>query len=239
VTFTPTDTANYSTASASVTMVVNKATPVITWKSPAAVVYGTPLGATQLNATASVPGNFTYCPPAGTVLAAGTQTLIVTFTPVDSTDYATVTAASIVVVKPAPTTTALSLTSPVAVGSQDAATFIVTVGSASGQVPTGTVTANAGTKTACSAVLNGTGVGTCTLSASQLKAGTYVMRASYAASADFKASKSVAGSLTVLPQDAPELHRFRAKRQRWRPQRGCTRPEMEDQFRQPAQVGLP
>ena len=50
-------------------------------------------GATQLDATASVPGTFTYTPAAGTVLNAGKgQTLSVTFTPTDTTDYTTATA---------------------------------------------------------------------------------------------------------------------------------------------------
>src|SRR5262249_60331453 len=43
--------------------------------------------ATQLDATADVPGTFAYSPAAGTLLAAGTQTLSVTFTPADPADY--------------------------------------------------------------------------------------------------------------------------------------------------------
>jgi hypothetical protein len=50
-----------------------KVTPVITWATPAAISYGTPLSATQLNATANVPGTFGYYPLTGTVLAVGTQ----------------------------------------------------------------------------------------------------------------------------------------------------------------------
>ncbi len=62
--------------------------PTITWQNPADINYGTPLGSTQLNAMASVPGTFTYTPPAGTVLPAGqNQTLSVQFTPTDSADY--------------------------------------------------------------------------------------------------------------------------------------------------------
>ena len=50
----------------------------MTWSSPAAVTYGTPLSATQLDATATVPGTFTYVPALGTVLVASTgQTLSV------------------------------------------------------------------------------------------------------------------------------------------------------------------
>jgi glucuronoarabinoxylan endo-1,4-beta-xylanase len=45
-----------------------------------------------LNATANVPGTFTYSPAAGTKPEVGTQTLSVTFTPQDTTKYATTTA---------------------------------------------------------------------------------------------------------------------------------------------------
>jgi hypothetical protein len=61
--------------------------PVITWAQPAAITQGTPLSATQLDATANVPGAFVYSPAAGTVLAAGSQTLSVSFTPNDTTHY--------------------------------------------------------------------------------------------------------------------------------------------------------
>ena len=67
--------------------------PTITWASPAPITYGMALGAAQLDDKASVPGSFTYSPAAGTVLQAGNnQTLSLTFTPTDSTDYAVVTA---------------------------------------------------------------------------------------------------------------------------------------------------
>jgi hypothetical protein len=59
----------------------------LTWATPAAITYGTPLSHTQLDATASVAGTFTYSPPSGTVLQPGTQTLTATFTPADTTDY--------------------------------------------------------------------------------------------------------------------------------------------------------
>jgi hypothetical protein len=88
VTFTPTETTDYTSATATATITVTQATPVITWANPAAIVYGTPLSGTQLDATANVLGNFTYSPAAGTVLSAGAgQTLSVTFTPTDTTDY--------------------------------------------------------------------------------------------------------------------------------------------------------
>jgi probable HAF family extracellular repeat protein len=67
-------------------------TPAITWAKPAAIPYGTALSATQLDATASVPGKFSYSQAIGTVLHAGNnQPLTVTFTPTDTTDYTTAT----------------------------------------------------------------------------------------------------------------------------------------------------
>jgi hypothetical protein len=98
VTFTPTDTKTYSAATASVQLTVNKATPVVTWPTPAPISAGTALSATQLNATASVAGGFIYNPAVGAVLAAGTQKLAVAFSPTDGTDYAAVTANTSLVV---------------------------------------------------------------------------------------------------------------------------------------------
>jgi Bacterial Ig-like domain (group 3)/FG-GAP-like repeat len=73
-------------------LIVGKATPTITWVTPTPIVQGTPLSSTQLDATASVPGTFTYTPASGTILSAGAQTLSVTFTPTDTADYTTATA---------------------------------------------------------------------------------------------------------------------------------------------------
>jgi YVTN family beta-propeller protein len=61
--------------------------PALTWAKPANITYRTALTGTQLDARASVPGTFTYSPPAGTVLTAGTHTLTATFTPADTSDY--------------------------------------------------------------------------------------------------------------------------------------------------------
>jgi hypothetical protein len=81
-------------------------TPTITWPTPAAIAYGTPLSATQLNATASyngtaVAGTFTYTPALGTVLGAGSQTLSVAFTPTNTNAYSSATATVTLVVNPA------------------------------------------------------------------------------------------------------------------------------------------
>ena len=91
-TFTPTDSTNYTPATANVSLTINKAVPTITWATPSPITYGTALGANQLNATSNVPGTFSYSPGAGVVLSAGTQQLTSTFVPTDTTNYATATA---------------------------------------------------------------------------------------------------------------------------------------------------
>jgi hypothetical protein len=85
VTFTPTDTTDYNTITTSVSVTVNKGTPMVIWMNPAAITYGVALGTNQLNATTSIPsGNFDYTPALGTVLNAGTNTLTTVFTPASS-----------------------------------------------------------------------------------------------------------------------------------------------------------
>ena len=112
VTFMPTDTTDYLTVSKTVTIVVAQATPVIIWSPPAAIASGTALSSAQLDASASVPGTFSYSPAPGTVLGAGSETLSVTFTPSDSTDYKTVSATMPLTILPAPTPPPTSTPSP-------------------------------------------------------------------------------------------------------------------------------
>jgi len=66
-------------------------TPTINWTTPTSIVYGTALGANQLNAAASVPGSFQYSLADGTVLDAGNHTISATFTPTDLANYTPVT----------------------------------------------------------------------------------------------------------------------------------------------------
>jgi hypothetical protein len=54
VTFTPADSTDYTIATASVTLVVNPATPQISWPTPAPISFGTALSGIQLDATVSV-----------------------------------------------------------------------------------------------------------------------------------------------------------------------------------------
>ena len=91
-TFTPSETTTYSTTTATVQLTVNQATPAISWKPLAAVTRGAALTAAQLDATANVPGTFSYNPGAGYVPPGGTLQLAATFTPTDTTDYNSATA---------------------------------------------------------------------------------------------------------------------------------------------------
>jgi len=79
---------NYATATSAAVSLFVGGTPTITWATPAAITYPAAISATQLNATANIPGTFAYTPAASTVLNAGSQTLSVKFTPTDYTDFA-------------------------------------------------------------------------------------------------------------------------------------------------------
>lgn len=87
VIFLPSDDENYESATATVSIVVNKAVPVLEWAVPAPITYGVPLGGGQLNATAAVAGFFAYDPAAGELLNAGTHTLTTFFKPEDDDNY--------------------------------------------------------------------------------------------------------------------------------------------------------
>lgn len=80
---------NYIATTVNTTLVISKATPTVSWSTPAAITYGTALSGTQLNATASVAGTFIYSPVSGTVLNASAtpQSLSVNFTPTDAANY--------------------------------------------------------------------------------------------------------------------------------------------------------
>jgi trimeric autotransporter adhesin len=178
-TFTPTNTTDDTTATATVTLMVNQAKPTITWATPAAIAAGTALGTAQLDATASVAGTavagkFTYTPAIGTVMQAGSQTLSVTFTPNDTTDYATATSTVTLTVTAAtaPTSTTPTLTfAPIATQVEGAAPFAVSATSASSGAVTYAVTS--GPATIAGNMVTVTGTGTVVLTATQAASGNY------------------------------------------------------------------
>jgi len=81
---------------------IQQATPTISWPAPASIAQGTPLTSAQLNASTGLSGTYVYAPPASTLLSAGNnQPLSVTFTPTDTLDYTSATAANTISVLPA------------------------------------------------------------------------------------------------------------------------------------------
>jgi hypothetical protein len=90
VIFRPTDAIHYMSASAMVSLNVQKGTPTVTWPTPGPLTDGAVLSRVQLNATANMPGTFTYSPALNTIVHTGLVPLTVTFTPLDI-DYAPVT----------------------------------------------------------------------------------------------------------------------------------------------------
>jgi polygalacturonase len=85
------------------TVTITQATPVLSWATPAAITYGTALGASQLDAQSGVAGSFIYVPAAGMVPQAGTnQALSATFAPADTLDYAPAAIATTLTINPEP-----------------------------------------------------------------------------------------------------------------------------------------
>jgi uncharacterized delta-60 repeat protein len=136
--------ANYSDTSNTGPLMVNKATPVITWSNPSNIVSGAALSSAQLNATANVPGTFQYNPPAGTVLGVGTSQLSATFTPTDTANYTTATASVQITVDPqaAPALSLSSATYSVNEGDGTAVITITRTGNTSGAASTNYATSD-------------------------------------------------------------------------------------------------
>jgi hypothetical protein len=200
VTFTPTDTTDYTTATSSVTLTVNKAAATITWATPATITYGTALSATQLDASSSVAGSFVYTPAAGTVLPTGSQTLSVTFTPTDATDYTTATSSVTLVVNKAAPTVGVT-TSASSITMAQTLTVTVAVSGASGaSTPTGSVKLAGGSYSSQQTLAAGST--TFNLAAGTLPVGSYTLTATYtpdSASASNYTSASQTAPLTVTP----------------------------------------
>jgi hypothetical protein len=137
---------NFSNNVVQTDTVIFQQLPAITWAAPASILYGTPLSATQLDATSPIQGSFSYSPSAGTVLPIGQNTLTATFTPTDTTDYTTSTASVTLTVIPA--TPLVSLTSsanPVFTSNPVTYTATLIVPAGAPAAPTGTATFYDGT----------------------------------------------------------------------------------------------
>jgi uncharacterized repeat protein (TIGR03803 family) len=183
---------DYLAVSATQTTAAEKLASTINWATPAAITYGTPLSATQLDAIANVAGKFTYTPAAGKVLNAGQQTLSATFAPTLSKDYADATASAVLTVNQVGTTTTITKTSPnpSKVGQTVTAAFTVTQAVTNPTKAKGSVTVTASTGESCTGTLAGTGKGSCSLTFAT--AGSRTLTAGYAGDANNKGSVSAA-----------------------------------------------
>ncbi len=200
VSFTPTDSTDYTSGSATTTINVDPAASTISWGNPADITSGTALSETQLNATASVAGTFAYTPAAGTILPAGAdQTLSVIFTPSDSTHYKTASAnVTINVNVPRrqvnPTITLASSISSSVFGQP--VTLVATVASSgSGSTPSGAVTFSEGATELATVELDASG--RATFLTSGLPLGSQMITASYSGDANFLSGQSPAISESV------------------------------------------
>ena len=124
-----------------------KITPTVMWATPASIVYGTPLGGSQLDATTAVGGSFKYTPAAGTVLSAGNTILSATFTPTDTATYDSITTTVVLAVTKAPLTVSATDQSMTYGG-----TVPTLTGTLSGVVPGDGITASYSTAATSSSV---------------------------------------------------------------------------------------
>lgn len=196
----------FGSSNAGGTLLVKKALPTVTWPAPSSsITYGTALDATVLDASASVPGSFTYMPPLGAILKAGAgQVLQVTFRPSDAKDYANVVASVTIDVTPAATNLTVPSQAPIATATlatlQAGVSSWTTVNG--GQVSF-MVSGLGGKASASGNVLNG--LARATISLVGLSAGSYTITANYSGNSQFQAFNNATGSLTVTKQVTPTL----------------------------------
>lgn len=195
---------NYNSATLTQTSTTTKGVAVITWPTPSAIAYGTPLSATQLDATASPASVYTtpvYSPAAGKILDAGSQKLKVTYAPHGDSNYATTTDTVTLQVNPASTTTTItSGNQSVTLNRMGTANDTVDFTVSTLYKPTGDVTVTATapglpTVTCAGAVNSSTGEGHCKLTFNQV--GTWDLTAAYAGDSNHTGSTS-AGMITVV-----------------------------------------
>ena len=190
-TFTPTDTVNYQATSGTVSVTVAKATPVITWSTPAAITYGTTLSATQLNATSSVAGSFVYSPTNGALLNAGTNMLNVTLNPTDTNNYTTASKSLSLVVNKAGSTVTVT-----------GATNYTYNGSAQGPT-TSTKTGSSGAVTYSYAGTNGTVYAA--RSTRPMNVGSYTVVATLAGDSNYNGATSSAFAFSISAASLPTV----------------------------------
>jgi hypothetical protein len=179
---------NYNPATATQKTTAEKATPVITWATPAAITYGTALSGTQLDASANVAGSFVYSPAAGKIEPAGNDTLNVKFTP-SNANYSTTTASVTLQVNQAATVTTITSSSQTITLTKKGTAVTTLDFHVTSYEPTGSVSLTASTGETCSGTLTPTtGNGLCKLTFSST--GTRTITATYGGDANHTSSNN-------------------------------------------------
>jgi len=172
--------------------------PAITWAQPSPITYGTVLDSTELNAIFSVSGSCVYSPVAGVTLPAGTQTLSVTCTPTDTTDYSVLSDTVILAVNQAiPTITVSSSANPSTLN--QSVTFTATLPSDA----TGTVQFQIdGSDVGDSASLSS---GTASYATTALSTGSHSVSAVYSGDQNYLANSSTLAQMVIPPVSTSPL----------------------------------
>ena len=204
VTFTPTDTTDYSTLTGTASVTVNKATSsVTTWPTASSITYGQTLASSTLSGGASTPaGSFAFTTPT-TAPGVGIASQSVIFTPTDTTDYSTLTGTASVTVNKASSSTALvSSVNPSAIG--QSVNFTATITGQYGGTATGSVTFSNGSTSLGSVSLSG---GTASVASTALPLGTDTITAVYGGDTSFtgSTSNSVSQVVNQVPNPAPVI----------------------------------
>ncbi len=217
-------TANYAattnflaSTSSEFTQTVNKATPHIYWQDPDTIGYGTPLSSMQLDAYAytdsgEVAGSYVYTSEQvtvgqGTVLAVGTHSLRVDFTPT-GTDTASYNSAdktvSLTVTQGGTVTTVVSAPNPSFIGQSVTITATVSGQVSGGLTPTGSVDFRLNDVTiGCGSQSLMAGIATCTTTA--LPTGFSSLTARYRGDENYLASVSNGVAHEVAAQSLSPL----------------------------------
>jgi hypothetical protein len=192
------DSATNSPQIVTLTGTATRGTPTLTWLPPLPITYGTLLSATQLDPTASVPGTFTYTPAANTMPAAGSVSLLASFTPTDATDYAPTQLTRTLTVMQASSSVALT-TSSASAATNAAVVFTASVQPQIAGSPTGTVTFYDGSTSIGTGTVSASAPAT--LSITSLAAGVHSITAAYGGDMNFTAniSTSLTETITAPP----------------------------------------
>ena len=191
------------------TTTLSLSTPTLTYGDEQVEVFSvvvssasvTPTGKVSVKAgsstlcTATLSGGKGSCSPKATKLKAGSYSVVASYAGTSQLAPSSSNPQSLSVAK-ASTSTSLSLSaSPVLYGNEQTEIFTASV-MAPGVTPTGSVPVRTDSTTLCTVKLSA-GHGTCSPTATKLKAGSYPVIASYAGNSNLTASASSAKTLTV------------------------------------------